>query len=58
MASCAVELKSSGANILNLPLADYTATEMWSIGLCELPFFTEPTVTKQIARLIEFGVIV
>jgi hypothetical protein len=31
------------------PLADFTATEMPSIGLSELPFFTEPTVTNQIA---------
>jgi hypothetical protein len=40
------------------PLADFTVTEMPSIGLSELPFFTEPTVTNQIARLIKFGVIV
>jgi hypothetical protein len=39
------------------PLADFTATVMTSMGLSELPFFTEPTVTNQIARLIKFGVV-
>jgi hypothetical protein len=39
------------------PLADFIATEMPSIGLSELPFYTEPTVTIQIAQLLKFGVI-
>ena len=28
----------------NLPLAEFTATEIPSIGLSELPFFTKPTI--------------